>query len=64
MKKNAFEVVANRRIQLPAGSSATKAVKAALAGVDPSKGSVFFYNPDKIKGFNWVQSRKVVCRNW
>ena len=61
-EKNAFEVVANGRIQLPAGSSATKAVKAALSGVDPSKGSVFFYNPDKIKGFNWVQSRKVVCR--
>lgn len=61
-EKNAFEVVANSRIELPAGSTAIKAVEEALKGSDPSNGSVFFYNPDKLTRWNWVQSRTTVCR--
>ncbi len=61
-EKSAFEVVANERIKLPASDSATKAVKEALKGSDPSQGSVYFYNPNKIKGWNWVYSRTKVLR--
>lgn len=61
-EKNAFQVVANGRINKPAGPNAVKAIEAALSGKDPSQGSIFFYNPAKIKGWNWVYSRKVIKR--
>lgn len=61
-EKSAFEVVSNGRIYQPASSSAINATKAAINGWDPSYGSIFFYNPDKLKGWNWVQSRPIVRR--
>ena len=59
-EKSAFEVVSNGRIYQPAGASAQKAAQDALNGWDPSYGSLFFYNPSKIYGWNWILSRPVV----
>jgi len=61
-EKSAFEVVKNGRIYEPASSNAISAAKAAISGWDPSYGSIFFYNPDKIYGWNWVLSRPIVRR--
>lgn len=61
-EKHAFEVVSNGTIYKPAGSSAIKATQDALNGWDPSYDSIFFYNPHKLSGWNWVQSRPVVRR--
>ncbi len=61
-QKSAFEVVSNGRIYQPASQSAIQAAQAAISGWDPSYGSVFFYNPDKINGWNWILTRPVVRR--
>lgn len=61
-EKSAFEVVKNGRIYEPASLNAVRATKDAVSGWDPSYGSVFFYNPDKISGWNWILSRPVVRR--
>jgi N-acetylmuramoyl-L-alanine amidase len=42
-----FEPVWNGRIYLPAGPTAYRAVTAALSGWDPSRGALYFYNPEK-----------------
>jgi len=61
-EKSAFEVVNNGRIYEPASLNAIKATKDAVSGWDPSYGSIFFYNPDKIPGWNWILSRPIVRR--
>lgn len=46
-QRGQFETVTNGRIHLPPTPQALRAVRAALAGWDPSGGALFFYNPRK-----------------
>lgn len=48
-----YEPVLNGTINLPADDSARRAVKDAVNGVDPSRGAIGFYNPDKTSNA-WV----------
>jgi N-acetylmuramoyl-L-alanine amidase len=55
-----YSPVLDGRINLPASSSAYKAVQSAITGWDPSRGANGFYNPDKT--FNqWVRSQPVTA---
>lgn len=55
----AFSVVADGQVNKPANDSAKKAAHAALNGLDPSGGALYFYNPNKTKS-NWIRSRMVI----
>lgn len=54
----AFSVVANGTVNKPATSSAVQAAHAALNGLDPSGGALYFYNPNKTRNA-WIRSRPV-----
>jgi len=43
-----------------AGAPARRAARAALAGVDPTSGALYFYNPDAASS-EWVRTRETVC---
>lgn len=55
----AFTVVSNGQVNKPADASAIQAAHAALNGLDPTGGALFFYNPAKTRS-GWVRSRHVV----
>lgn len=55
-----YEPVLNGTINLPAGDLAKNAVRDALAGYDPSRGALGFYNPAKTTN-QWVRSRPVTA---
>ena len=52
----AFSVVANGQVNKPANDSAVQAAHAALNGLDPSGGALYFYNPAKTRSA-WIRSR-------
>lgn len=56
-----YSPVLDGRINLPATSSAYKAVQAALTGWDPSNGANGFYNPTRTSS-QWVRSHPVTAR--
>jgi N-acetylmuramoyl-L-alanine amidase len=56
-----FSPVSDGRINLPAGESAFRAVKAALHGLDPSNGATGFYNPAGTRD-QWVRSQAVTAK--
>jgi N-acetylmuramoyl-L-alanine amidase len=56
-----FEPVLNGWVDKPADPQAYRAVDDALAGNDPSRGSVFFYNPVKAP-HAWMATRPVITR--
>jgi len=55
-----YSPVLDGRIMKPANEEAWRAVKAALAGEDPSRGASGFYNPAKTRN-RWVRSRPVTA---
>lgn len=55
----AFTVVANGEVNKPAGEQAIEAAHAALNGLDPTDGALYFYNPAKTRS-RWIRSRRVV----
>lgn len=55
----AFSVVADGQVNKPANDSAKKAAHAALNGLDPSGGALYFYNPNKTKS-TWIRSRAAI----
>ncbi|HOP75510.1 MAG TPA: cell wall hydrolase [Bacillota bacterium] len=62
-KRGQFESVSNGQIWKTVTASALKAARAAMAGVDPTNGALYFYNPAKIKSkTNWIWSRKITGR--
>jgi len=62
-KKGEFESVANGQIWKTVTASSVKAAKAAIAGTDPTRGALFFYNPAKIRNkYSWIWSRKTIKR--
>ncbi|MGM0471409.1 MAG: cell wall hydrolase [Bacillota bacterium] len=59
----AFEPVNNGKINQPADQESIKAAQAALNGWDPTRNSLFFYNPAKIYSpYNWIWNRTTVTR--
>ena len=61
-KPHEFESVSNGLIWEEPTKDSYKAAKVALNGWDPTYGAKYFYNPDKLKGPSWVQSRTIVER--
>lgn len=55
----AFSVVANGEVNKPANDSAKRAAHAALNGLDPTGGALYFYNPNKTRNA-WIRTRPVV----
>lgn len=55
----AFTVVANGQVNKPANASAIQAAHAALNGLDPTGGALYFYNPGKTRS-TWIRSRPVL----
>jgi N-acetylmuramoyl-L-alanine amidase len=53
-----YSPVLDGRINLPAGESARRAVRDAIAGQDPSLGAIGFYNPRKTSNV-WVRQQPV-----
>jgi len=55
----AFTAVADRQIELQPNEKAYQAAKMALAGVDPTGGALYYYNP-KIATDRWIKTRQVI----
>ena len=55
----AFTAVMDRQIHLEPDDMAYKAAEAALAGIDPTGGAVYYYNPH-LATDRWIKSRPVV----
>lgn len=55
----AFSVVANGQINRKASEEALQAAKEALAGLDPTNGALYFYNPSKTRN-RWIRTRPVI----
>ena len=60
-QNGAFTAVDDRQIHLEPNDQAYKAAEAALSGLDPTKGAIFYYNP-RIATDQWIKSRTVVER--
>ena len=54
-----FEPVQNGRISGGYTASDMRAVNEALAGADPTRGALFFYNPGKVS-HSWMAARQVL----
>ncbi|MFO7814825.1 MAG: cell wall hydrolase [Halanaerobiales bacterium] len=57
---NQFSAVADGQIHFTPNDMAYRAAKEALDGVDPTMGSLYYYNPDTAKNKKWFSSRKFV----
>ncbi len=55
----AFTVVANGQVNKPADETALQAAHAALNGLDPTGGALYFYNPAKTRD-QWVRGREIL----
>lgn len=55
----AFTVVANGQVNKPADETSLQAAHAALNGLDPTGGALYFYNPAKTRD-QWIRSRAVL----
>jgi N-acetylmuramoyl-L-alanine amidase len=55
-----FSPVLDGSINMAPTSSAVRAMESAISGWDPSYGSLYFFNPSKVRPGNYVWSRPVV----
>ena len=60
-QSGAFTAVDDKQIQLDPNDQSYKAAEAALSGVDPTNGALFYFNP-RIATDNWIKSRSVIKR--
>jgi len=60
-QSGAFSAVDDKQIQLDPNDQSYKAAEAALSGVDPTNGALFYFNP-RIATDNWIKSRAVIKR--
>lgn len=58
-ENGAFNAVADGQFNLSPDDSSYKAASAALDGIDPTGGAIYYYNPQKSKN-QWIRKRKVV----
>lgn len=52
-----FTSVSDGQINLTPNETSYRAAKDALAGKDPSKGALFFYNPKTARTLSWLRTR-------
>ncbi|GAB6181569.1 hypothetical protein JCM14036_28880 [Desulfotomaculum defluvii] len=57
-QESAFESVANNHYKRPFSDASLEAAQAALAGQDPTKGALYFWNP-AVATSGWIWSRPV-----
>ncbi len=57
----AFTAVSDQQIHLNPDDEAYKAAEAALSGLDPSNGAIYYYNP-RLATDRWIKSRPVIKR--
>ena len=57
----AFTAVKDQQIHLKPNDEAYQAAEEALAGVDPTDGAIYYYNP-KLATDRWIKSRPVIKR--
>lgn len=60
-QSGAFTAVDDRQIHLDPDDQAYKAAEAALSGLDPTNGAIFYYNP-RTATDPWIKSRTVIKR--
>ncbi|MDR3600975.1 MAG: cell wall hydrolase [Desulfosporosinus sp.] len=60
-QSGAFTAVEDQQIHLDPDDVACKAAEAALSGVDPTNGAIFYFNP-RIATDRWIKSRPVIKR--
>lgn len=60
-QSGAFTAVEDRQIHLDPDDEACKAAEAALSGVDPTNGAIFYFNP-RLATDRWIKSRPVIKR--
>ena len=60
-ESGAFTAVNDRQIHLNPDDQAYKAAEAALSGLDPTNGAIFYYNP-RTATDKWIKSRTVIKR--
>ncbi|WP_068963645.1 cell wall hydrolase [Desulfosporosinus sp. BG] len=60
-QSGAFTAVEDRQIHLEPDDEAYKAAEAALSGMDPTNGAIFYFNP-RIATDRWIKSRPVIKR--
>ena len=54
-----FCVVRDGSVNRPPSSSAIEAAREALAGQDPTRGALYFYNPDTATNVSWTARREI-----
>ncbi len=59
-QSGAFSCVNDGQINMAPVSSAYKAAKDAINGVDPSGGAIYYYNPRTATN-KWIRTRPVIC---
>lgn len=62
MEDGQFCILFDGQINLYPGEKSLEAARAALVGYDPSRGSLFFYNPAIANNSSWVAKRPVAIR--
>ncbi|GAB6155598.1 hypothetical protein JCM17380_43490 [Desulfosporosinus burensis] len=60
-QSGAFTAVDDRQIHLDPDDQAYKAAEAALSGLDPTNGAIFYYNP-RLATDQWIKNRTVIKR--
>ena len=60
-QSGAFTAVTDKQIHLEPDDQAYKAAEAALSGLDPTNGAIYYYNP-RIATDRWIKSRPVIKR--
>lgn len=59
-QRRQFTAVADGQINYTPNNTAYRAAKEALNGVDPTMGSLYYYNPKTAENKSWFQTRKFV----
>ncbi|HEY8910838.1 MAG TPA: cell wall hydrolase [Desulfosporosinus sp.] len=60
-QSGAFTAVDDKQIHLNPDDQAYKAAEAALSGLDPTNGAIYYYNP-RIATDRWIKTRPVIKR--
>ncbi len=58
-QNGAFTAIVDGQFNEPVADSAYKAAKEAMAGVDPTGGAIYYYNPTTAKS-EWIRTRPII----
>lgn len=59
-QKNQFTAVTDGQIHYTPNNTAYRAAREALNGIDPTMGSLYYYNPKTAQNKSWFNSRKAI----